>query len=405
MKTVGQLTTKIQTSCLIPQVGWETSPLLFSNGQGEYIMKLKDIKEINPKDIIKEVPLLLKAVHELYLKEGHHWLYPFTNIGTKILTVGEIPFDKIIVIEGGNTARYEDLDVQEQGVVETLAKKMRDNLWQPTHNAPPMVVPVMIDGETYFVLVNGHHRYLAWQLALGRKWITEIKYFAAVGYFVDAENNDYLWHWGRYQAQSNPIEEATESPRTPKDDALNLALLLKGKYKKSELVKTNKKLNDEINFENKKDYEGSNLRKQNKLVKDFLKVDVGNTHSYTDIAAAKAVDGMEHTIPVKFSKTTFNTISKNMPLTNKTMQVARKVLNHFDTTGVVPTLVIHLEGVPNEEIQKRRKQAKNFVDDVREYYDYMSKRFDKPEFKNHQIKSKFLGQKTNENKGEIYDNS
>jgi len=384
-------------------VGWETGPLLFSNGQGEYIMKLRSIEEINPKDIIKEVPHLLKAEHELYLKEGHHWLQPFISVGTRILTICEIPFDKIIVIEGGNTARYEDLDVQDQGVVETLAKKMRDNLWEPTHNAPPMVVPVMIDGETYFVLVNGHHRYLAWQLALGRKWIKEIKYFAAVGYFVDAENNDYLWHWGRYQALSNPKEEKTENPRTPKDDAMNLVTALKRKYKKSELVKTNKKLIDEINVENKKEYEGSNLRKQNKLVKGFLELDVGNTHSYTDIAATKAVDGMEHTIPVKFSKTTFSTISKNMPLTKKTMQVARQVLNYFETTGVVPTLAIYFEGVPNEEIDKRRTQAINFADDVRKYYDKMSKSFDKPEFKNHQIKGIFIGQKTNEVKGEIYD--
>ena len=370
-------------------------------------MKLKDIKEINPKDIIKEVPPLLKAVHELYLKEGHHWDEPFMSVGTRILTVGIIPFHRIIVIEGGNTARYEDLDVQEKGVVETLAKKIRagEGVWKPTHNAPPMVVPIMINGETYFVLVNGHHRYLAWQLALSRGWITEIKYFAAVGYFVDAENNDYLWHWGRYQALSNPIEEQTESPRTPKDDAMNLALLLKGKYKKSELIKTNKKLSDEINSENKKEYEGSNLRKQNKLVKTFLELDVGNTHSYTDVGAAKITDNMRHVIPVKFSKTTFNTISKNMPLTKKTIQVANQVLNYYETTGVVPTLAIHLEDIPNEEIDKRRKQAQNFVDNVIKYFHKMSKRFDKPEFKNNQIKSKFFGQKTDETKGEIYDNS
>ena len=112
---------------------------------------------------------------------------------------------------------------------------------------------------------------------------------------------------------------------------------------------------------------------------------------------------MEHTITVKFSKTTFSTISKNMPLTKKTMQVARQVLNYFETTGVVPTLAIYFEGVPNEEIDKRRTQAINFADDVRKYYDKMSKSFDKPEFKNHQIKGIFIGQKTNEVKGEIYD--
>ena len=84
------------------------------------------------------------------------------------------------------------------------------------------------------------------------------------------------------------------------------------------------------------------------------------------------------------------------------------LLNIYDNSNIIQYNKLQL--IYNNEnhfviLNDNYSEFKNFVDDVREYYDYMSKRFDKPEFKNHQIKSKFFGQKTNENKGEIYDNS
>ena len=212
-------------------------------------MKLRSIEEINPKDIIKEVPPLLKAVHELYLKEGHHWYPPFENAGTRISTVGEIPWDKLIVLPSGNTSRYKDIDWE---IVENLMDDIVDGKWKPYWNAPPLVVQVMIDGELHFILVNGHHRYWAWKGALQKGLISEsdIKFHAAVGYFVDTNDRTWLRNWIRYQFDSNP-KKKKENIVTVEDDALSIATELKTKYKPKERVNTNTKLTAEINQINK----------------------------------------------------------------------------------------------------------------------------------------------------------
>lgn len=368
-------------------------------------MKLRNVTQIKTENIVTKIDPILDSIHEIYMEKHQHWYPPFENAGTRILTVGEIPWDRIKVLPSGNSSRYKDIDWE---VVQNLMDDIVDGKWKPYWNAPPLVVQVMIDDELCFVLVNGHHRYLAWQLALKKGLIdkSDIKFHAAVGYFVDTNARTWVQNWIRYQYDSNP-KKRKQNIVTVEDDALNIATELKTKYKPKERVNTNTKLTAEINQINKTNgYEGKALIDQNRLVKKLMKVDSGNLQSYTDVDIKNLLhdSGIDEPLHKSILKGTIDGISKNNPFTPVTWDIFVKTINYIEKNKKLPEWILTFSNnVPHERIDGGRKKVNKCVmswqinEVVRILKIIQEHNVDLSEMKIH-----YGGQKSNETKGELY---
>ena len=230
------------------------------NEQSEYIMKLRSIEEINPKDIIKEVPPLLKAVHDSfkYQYRAEQFLIdqtqdcPFIVPQNISITIPlHIPGMKIIkfrwahkseilplIKKGYNHGRKFDTIktniLDWKNLFKSFMEKINDG-WKPEEMPegeyrPYCWTPVLISPKG---MIGGRHHGKGLQgTDLEWLWIAEVEFVATPD--NDAETNEILAHNLDNKKKGYVAEERVEKDSgdyTDDQDATIIELNTRGKLK------------------------------------------------------------------------------------------------------------------------------------------------------------------------------
>lgn len=218
---------------------------------------------------------------------------PPATEGMKVLSIGHIAMDKILGMQGDNTVRTEGID---QEKVNQHMKNIKNGHYVPYRHIPPVVVEKIIDGEVYYELIDGEHRYQA------HDNLDQTEMWVAVATF---ENYEVI---ETYKSNANDHDKNVTNPRTDKD----IQTAVKNIIVKMGYEPTVKKITELLK---KQKVKPSDMNDFVKEVGKMLDVNTNTIQSYsTGKAKSTALKMMknEHYVTQMFKNTNGNDIQYDM---------------------------------------------------------------------------------------------
>jgi len=322
-------------------VGWETGPLLFSNGQGEYIMADK---------VKQEIEKLYPSLFETWLLNIVEWVKPFDNAGLNLLVMGDIKLSDVVIDDFGNTARSDGLN---DSKIRGHQRNINNGKYQPKHHPPILVEPIFVNGELKFKLINGHHRYQA-HLGLDKEFI-----YVAIGTFNDTDGESAEYWREDYQINSNNDEDYIITLTTDEDIIGSCEITLKREFGELPDSKHEQKIKDRIDIllkrrapkkQNKDKFKKAILEKLGvsfEVIKDWQK---NNAEAF----CSKISEGKE------FVLQRFTNVSYDKRNTTLFTQYEWSLYKHIEeyrknNNGQVPDVYAYFGNTSKENLDKYRK--------------------------------------------------
>ena len=218
---------------------------------------------------------------------------PPATEGMNVLFVGNIAMNKILGMKGDNTVRSEGID---QEKVNQHMKNIKNGDYIPYRHIPPVVVEKVIDGEVYYELIDGEHRYQA------HDNLDQTEMWVAVATFENYEEIE------TYKSNANDHDKNVTNSRTDKD----IQTAVKNIIVKMGYEPTVKKITELLK---KQKVKPSDMNDFVKVVGKMLDVNTNTIQSYsTGKAKSTALKIMnnEHYVTQMFKNTNGNDIQYDM---------------------------------------------------------------------------------------------
>ena len=218
---------------------------------------------------------------------------PPATEGMNVLFVGNIAMNKILGMKGDNTVRSEGID---QEKVNQHMKNIKNGDYIPYRHIPPVVVEKIIDGEVYYELIDGEHRYQA------HDNLDQTEMWVAVATFKNYEVIE------TYKSNANDHDKNVTNSRTDKD----IQTAVKNIIVKMGYEPTVKKITELLK---KQKVKPSDMNDFVKAVGKMIDVNTNTIQSYsTGKAKSTALKMMnnEHYVTQMFKNTNGNDIQYDM---------------------------------------------------------------------------------------------
>lgn len=218
---------------------------------------------------------------------------PPATEGMNVLFVGNIAMNKILGMKGDNTVRSEGID---QEKVNQHMKNIKNGDYIPYRHIPPVVVEKVIDGEVYYELIDGEHRYQA------HDNLDQTEMWVAIATF---ENYEVI---ETYKSNANDHDKNVTNSRIDKD----IQTAVKNIIVKMGYEPTVKKITELLK---KQKVKPSDMNDFVKAVGKMLDVNTNTIQSYsTGKAKSTALKIMnnEHYVTQMFKNTNGNDIQYDM---------------------------------------------------------------------------------------------